>query len=342
MFYALDKDGFRIDAYEANKQDAYICPICGKHVILKRGEINAAHFAHMSDMCEDNWNYDMSEWHRRMQSFFPKESQEVIVTYKGRKHRADILIGDVVLEFQFSPITAAEFEDRNKFFKKAGYRLAWVFNLSQISEDNLYSSKEKDNMMIWKHPMRIFENVDYLGANNKRFALWFSFDGDWELGENPEDEYLYMYRVIWAIKDDGKYSMRRFFIFEKPIVFNESEEINLNHFFYSKKDFDMEERYLFKKRLFELKAKHSYVVKYRGKKGEYQQAYICPRRNGKFGISMWGEQGCYYCRYCYMVARTRNEDGYMYASYCCYPTQVRELVESHPGYECLQADIFEI
>ncbi len=51
----------------------------------------------------------MSEWHKIMQNYFPKESQEVVVSYKGRKHRADVLIGDVVLEFQFSPITAAEF-----------------------------------------------------------------------------------------------------------------------------------------------------------------------------------------------------------------------------------------
>ena len=79
----------------------------------------------------------MSEWHQRMQSYFPKESREVVVNYKGRKHRADVLIGDIVLEFQYSPITAAEFDDRNSFFKNAGNRLAWVFNLSQISDENL-------------------------------------------------------------------------------------------------------------------------------------------------------------------------------------------------------------
>ena len=86
----------------------------------------------------------------------------------------------------------------------------------------------------------------------------------------------------------------------------------------------------------------AFAVKYRGKKGEPKQSYICPRRSGKFGIDMWGEQGCYYCRYCYMVAQTENESGKMYASYCCYPTQVRELCEGHPGYECPQVDVYEI
>ena len=41
-------------------------------------------------------------------------------------------------------------------------------------------------------------------------------------------------------------------------------------------------------------------------------------------------------------AKTENQNGKMYASYCCYPTQVRELSEGHPGYECPQVDVFEI
>lgn len=146
----------------------------------------------------------------------------------------------------------------------------------------------------------------------------------------------YIERVIWAIKDDdGYYSMRRFFTSNYAIVMNDESAINPNHFFYSKKDF-------FKENLLELKKKHTFAVKYRGKKGEPKQSYICPRRNGKFGIDMWGEEGCYYCRYCYMVAQTENESGKMYASYCCYPTQVRELCEGHPGYECPQVDVYEI
>jgi competence protein CoiA len=135
MFYALNTKGVRIDAYEADEKEKHVCPICKNPVILKRGSINIAHFAHESNQCEDAWNYDMSEWHKRMQNYFEKDCQEVVVSYKGKKHRADVLIDDIVLEFQFSPITSAEFEDRNEFFRNAGYRLAWVFNLSQISED---------------------------------------------------------------------------------------------------------------------------------------------------------------------------------------------------------------
>lgn len=333
MFYALNKDGKRVEACDADRNEQYTCPLCNNRVILKRGAIKIAHFAHESNLCEDTWNYDMSEWHKRMQNYFPKESQEVVVSNNGKKHRADVLIDDIVLEFQYSPITAVEFDERNEFFKNAGYRLAWVFNLNHISEDNLYMSEGKENLMIWKHPMHIFANADYLGENNKRFALWFSFGGDDEFDEVGKE---YIERVVWAIKDDdGYYSLRRFCTSKYSIELGDESEINPNCFFYSKKDF-------FKEKLLELKKKHSYTVKYRGKKGKSRQSYICPRRKGSFGIEMWSEDGCFNCRYCYMVAKKEDEGIKMYASYCCYPTQVRELCEGHPGYECSQVDIYEI
>ena len=333
MFYALNKDGIKVDACMAEREEKYTCPICNNRVVLKKGTLNIDHFAHEANMCSDTWNYDMSKWHKRMQSCFPKEAREVVVSHNGEKHRADVLIGDVVIEFQFSNISAAEFEDRNRFFRSAGYRLAWVFNFSHISEDNLYESEDKENMMIWKHPMRIFANANYLGEKNKNFAIWFSRYGDEEFDKLGEE---YIGRVIWAIKnDDGQYSMRRFMTSSCMLIIRDKNEIHPNAFFYSDADF-------FKERVVELKGKYSFNVKYRGKKGEHRQSYICPRRKESFGIDIWGEHGCLYCRYCYMVARTDNGFGDMYASYCCYPTQVRELCEGHPGYECPQARIFKI
>ena len=51
MFYALNKDGIRIDAYEADKNEQYTCPICNNRVILKRGSVNIDHFAHEANVC---------------------------------------------------------------------------------------------------------------------------------------------------------------------------------------------------------------------------------------------------------------------------------------------------
>lgn len=37
-------------------------------------------------MATDNWHYDMSEWHRKMQSYFSEEYREVVCKKNGEKH----------------------------------------------------------------------------------------------------------------------------------------------------------------------------------------------------------------------------------------------------------------
>ena len=191
--------------------------------------------------------------------------------------------------------------------------------------------------MIWKHPMRIFANSDYLSDDNKKFALWFAYPikyDFYELREKSEIE-EYMERVVWAIKEDGCYSMRRFIVSDNPIKIKNDSVIDPYAFFhYEGKHFE--------RKLAELKNKHWFSVKYKGKKGKSAEAYMCPRKKGKFGIELWGERGCYYCKHCYMVTQTSGYNGKEYASYCCYPKQVRELDAVHPGYECQEVDIFEM
>lgn len=57
----------------------YHCPICKGKVVLKNGKIKVPHFAHRDSVCMDNWNYDMSEWHRAWQKIFPEENQEIVI-----------------------------------------------------------------------------------------------------------------------------------------------------------------------------------------------------------------------------------------------------------------------
>ena len=329
MFYAINKDGVREDAYEAMINECYTCPVCGEEVLLKRGEVNVPHFAHKANVCNDRWNYDMSEWHKRMQNYFPKECQEVVVCYNGEKHRADVLIGDIVLEFQNSPITAEEFYKRNKFFKNAGYRLAWIFNFSEVDSNNLHVSDNREGMFIWKHPMRIFEELEEISEQDKQFALWFYKCSEDYLADGLEE---YVNRIVWAIRgDDGKYSLRRFIESEYDITLKK-DKINPEHFFYSKRDFFNEE-------LECLKKKCSYNVKYKGIKGKPVASYCCPRTPGEFGIDIWGEKGCCYCSYCYMVAEIKRGQSTTYESYCCYPKRIRPVVEGDCDYECDQVPL---
>lgn len=131
MEFAVNKDGIRVHAFNAKKGESYKCPICKGDVILRKGDININHFAHKSNECVDNWNYDMSEWHYSMQQRFPEEQREIVVKYNGQTHRADVLKGKQIIEFQHSPITSEEIIERNNFYNSAGYSVAWVFDVQE-------------------------------------------------------------------------------------------------------------------------------------------------------------------------------------------------------------------
>ena len=160
MHFAIDEKGNRINAIFAEKGKKYICPECGGTVILKYGEIKEPHFAHYGCECTDSWHYDMSEWHLSKQEYFDEQYREVVCTDGRRSHRADILKDGVVLEFQHSPITAEEFNDRNSFYMSLGYKVVWVFDVEeQIENEDLYFEETKNNrdQMRWKYPKQVLK-----------------------------------------------------------------------------------------------------------------------------------------------------------------------------------------
>lgn len=131
MFIALDSNGERISIENAIKGNKYFCPICGEPLVIKATESLAVktHFAHKrGSVCYDDWSHDMSEWHLSWQRCFPEQYREVVIERDGVKHRADICIGNTVIEFQHSNITGEEIEKRNSFYISCGYNVVWVFD----------------------------------------------------------------------------------------------------------------------------------------------------------------------------------------------------------------------
>lgn len=193
MFIALDSTGKRVDSYEAETGESYYCPICGEKVIIRSGQIRERHFSHKAGVCTDTWNYDMSEWHRHKQSFFSKEYQEVVVSFQGVKHRADILKDIIVIEFQHSSISVDKFCDRNDFYTSLGFKIAWVFDVTEQRENGaLYYVDLKNNreMMRWKNPLKVLQYGPTPKDDNKDIAIWLAWDDD-AFGDS-------LYKVIWS------------------------------------------------------------------------------------------------------------------------------------------------
>ena len=134
MLVAVDKQGNRLYAESSGKRyNECYCPVCGEPVVHRMGTIRRAHFAHRQDTdCYFGRDKDnKSEWHIRMQDYFPKEAQEVIFVDKetGEKYIADVFLkeSNTILEFQKSPIEEKEFFGRTIFHLKNKRRIVWLF-----------------------------------------------------------------------------------------------------------------------------------------------------------------------------------------------------------------------
>lgn len=175
MQFAVDENGKRTHIGDALAGRQYFCPCCGGKTVQRRGQKNIAHFAHArGSECSDNWHYEeMSEWHREWQEKYPVECREVVLEKDGIKHRADVCINGTVIEFQHSPISAKEFNERNAFYTSTGNKLIWLFDETfgrKKDPENIniyiYVQTEKgivDSEEIEKHTEDEFKNLSTSG-----------------------------------------------------------------------------------------------------------------------------------------------------------------------------------
>ena len=317
MQVAIDKDGKKTFAYNAIKENNYICPICGGSVNLREGSINAVHFAHKpNNKCDDNWNYDMSEWHYTMQNRFPEEQREIVVKHNGQTHRADILFRNQIIEFQHSPISIDELEERNYFYNTAGYSVAWVFDVQEQYDSKAITIMYHDSALKykWSNPKRCLQCFPQPNEYNKELVIYLYW--------MDEDGYEWFNRVIKSTGDYECPNFKEFIVSKYGMDSNNTESLlSVGDFFITKGD-----------RLKNLLSglKYRYEVKYSGVKERPRNDYVCPKTNIFGKIKLYGETGCLYCRFCAVIEELSNG----FKSYCCYPNQVNEVTEEHPGYEC--------
>ena len=208
MFVARDKDGRRVSIKDAKSEVTYYCPLCNSELQLKnKGTIKKHHFAHIKK-CTDTWTSDMSDWHLAWQEKFPAECREVVVTSGNVKHRADVLIGNTVIEFQHSKISKEEFNERNTFYTDSGYKVVWVFDMiDEFDDEKITEHPDRDNMFIWKYHWHTFD--EYSSSRTSGVQLYFEMD----YRNYKKDYELYhislfmMDRKSFLIDDDDFYKL---------------------------------------------------------------------------------------------------------------------------------------
>lgn len=170
MFIAFDKNNNPCSIDDAVPGWDYFCPVCKCKLSARRGEVYQHCFSHMpGEACSDSWDkdYDMSEWHREWQSRFPICNQEVVVQFGDIRHRADVLTGKTVIEFQHSPLSKDSFNKRNAFYHDLGYKVVWLFDLTDEFNNYKITFEEKVDSInfSWSHPRNTFNNYDLSNSN---------------------------------------------------------------------------------------------------------------------------------------------------------------------------------
>lgn len=169
MLFANDFNDNRVHIDDTHSNQEYYCPYCGAPLVTKKGDIRQHHFAHKpSHVCSDTWanggshGYDISPWHNEWQSLFPKVNQEVKLCLGETKHRADVLIDRTVIEFQHSIMPVKAFDDRNNFYFNLGYKVVWLFDMSDLYENGQLTYKPTDNGLVftWRNPKKAFNSYD--------------------------------------------------------------------------------------------------------------------------------------------------------------------------------------
>lgn len=144
MFKALNGNREEVNIEHVKQDCEYFCPICKGLVIPKaQKSLNvAAHFAHKNRKQCDTFSHDMSEWHKKWQSIFPVRNQEVALPFENPCHRADVLAYGYVIEFQHSPISIEEFDERNSFYTSLGKKVIWIFDVNEKYENDKFELQE--------------------------------------------------------------------------------------------------------------------------------------------------------------------------------------------------------
>ena len=216
MFSANDMNGNLIDIDDAihNSAEIYLCPSCSGELVIKSGNVRVSHFSHKTFNNCDYSDNDMSEWHRNWQKRFPLKNREVVLKldkddpfaehYKHLTRRADVLCYGYAIEFQNSPITSEEYDERCSFYNKLGYKVVWIFNMIEpfknkkmVCYDEWHGKNDNGGKYSWDYASKTFISYD---PSDKGVILFFQIV---EIGGNAVDkEQCYLERITWAVDSD--------------------------------------------------------------------------------------------------------------------------------------------
>ncbi|WP_237728469.1 competence protein CoiA [Paenibacillus sp. OSY-SE] len=131
------------------KKHQLFCPNCGGDVIFKKGAVNTPHFAHRMAECEYVGHEPETKSHIKgkailyewLKGMFPTAfvQYEVHIPATGQiadiyvEHRDGVFAGlKWAFEFQHSPITITQWEERHKLYESVDIQDFWIFDKAKF------------------------------------------------------------------------------------------------------------------------------------------------------------------------------------------------------------------
>jgi len=140
--YAFNKNNDRIFAPECKLREEFHCQECDGIMRFVNAMFKIKHFRHKVE-CPYETEPETQE-HLRMKLYFKElyNNAELEVRVGKNLRRADVLVGDVVIECQHSPISVKEMVERTKDHNKYSKYVLWIFS-SAFKNKKRRSSSEK-------------------------------------------------------------------------------------------------------------------------------------------------------------------------------------------------------
>jgi len=193
---------------EAEPGFSAACPVCGAAMIAKCGDIRVRHWAHRRTSDCDRWWEPETPWHRAWKNHFPPRWQETIhPTANGEKHIADVKTDrGVVLEFQHSPLDAAERQAREDFYPK----MVWVVDGTRRKRDRKQFFESLRGPMFGQTPIysvSINDSALLRDWGASKVPVYFDF-GIGETGDTSGFDTTALWRLNPRTRDGNVYLLR--------------------------------------------------------------------------------------------------------------------------------------
>lgn len=167
--------------------DRAICPFCRSEVIAKCGEIVTWHWAHKSLETCDSWGEPEGEWHYEWKKLAGLDNTEITIERDGKRHRADIVINDTVIELQHSPLPVCEVRERENFYNK----MFWIVDGGSIIRLLGDCYIKKSPTLLESSPAPVER---WVSKNGKFYLKWVGRMREW-VDEISKDKWVHFSEI---------------------------------------------------------------------------------------------------------------------------------------------------